>query len=90
MARPDLGGTVHAGHRLCALAGLDPVPAAVRLATGCRVRHVPRVLWIGPRAQVGATRSPGRRRARGQLLGATAVGQCNSCLQDTKEAAIPG
>jgi len=90
VARSDLGGDVHAGHRLRAHPGLDPVPAAVRLAADRRVRHVPHVLRFGPRAQVGAARGPRHRRARGQLFGAAAVGQRDGRVQGPEEAAVPG
>lgn len=90
MARTDIGGAVHAGHRLRAHPGLDPVPAAVRLAADRRVRDVPPVLRVGPRAQVGAARGPRHRRARGQLLGAAAVDQLVGRVQGPQEAAVPG
>jgi len=90
VAGTDIGGHVHAGHRLQAHAGLDHVPAAVRLATDSRVRHVSHVLQFGARAQVGATHGPRHRRARGQLFGTAAVDQRVGRVQDPKEAAVPG
>lgn len=90
MARPHIGGSVHAGQRLRAHAGLDPVLAAVRFAAGGRVRHVPHVLRVGARAQVGAAHGPRHRRAGGQLLGVAAVDERVGRLQGAEEAAVPG
>lgn len=90
MARSDIGGAVHSGQRLRAHPSLDPVPAAVRFAAGGRVRHVPRVLRVGARAQVGAARGPRHRRAGGQLHGAAAVDERDGRVQGPEEAAVPG
>jgi len=90
VARPDIGGAVHAGQRLRAHAGLDPVLAAVRFAAGGRVRHVPHVLRVGARTQVGAAHGPRHRRAGGQLLGAAAVDERVGRVQGAEEAAVPG
>lgn len=90
VARSDIDIPVHAGHGLRAHAGLDPVPAAVRLAAGGRVRDVPPVLRVRARAQVGAARGPGHRRARGRLFEAGAVDERVGRVQDPEEAAVPG
>jgi len=62
----------------------------VRFAAGGRVRHVPHVLRVGTRAQVGATHGPRHRRAGGQLLGAAAVEERVGRVQGAEEAAVPG
>jgi len=90
VARTDFGGSVHPGQRLRAHAGLDPVLAAVRFAAGGRVRHVPHVLRVGARAQVGAAHGPRNRRAGGQLLGTAAVDEHFGRVQGAEEAAVPG
>lgn len=90
MARTHIGGAVHAGQRLRAHAGLDPVLEAVRFAAGGRVRHVPHVLRVGTRAQVGAAHGPRHRRAGGQLFGTAAVDERDGRVQESEEAAVPG
>lgn len=89
MARSDFGGVVRAGHGLQADTVLRPVPATVRLAADRRVRHVPRVLRVRARAQVGAAHGP-RHRRDGQLFGATAVDERDSRVQGPEKAAVPG
>jgi len=56
---------------------------------GGRVRHVPLVLWVGARAQVGATYGPRNRRAGGQLFSTTAVDERDGRVQEPEEAAVP-
>jgi len=90
VARTDIGGAVHSGQRLRAHAGLDPVLAAVRFTAGGRVRHIPHVLRVGARAQVGAARGPRHRRAGSQLFSTAAVDERDGRIQDPEEAAVPG
>lgn len=86
VARPGVDGAVRAGHRFRAHAGVHPVPAAVRLAAGGRVRDVPPVLRVRARSQVGAARRPGL--AGGRLLGASAVDERHGRVQGPEEAAV--
>lgn len=58
MARTYIRCTIYSGNRFRPNFGLDPIPAAMRFATDSRVRHIPHVLRVRPRAQIGTARGP--------------------------------